>query len=53
MVAAGLILGAVVGAWQARRRQGTALDLAQWAAVYAIIFGLVGLILTIALGRIG
>lgn len=53
MVLAGIILGAAVGAWRARQRQGTALDMAQWAAVHAIVFGLAGLILTVVLGRIG
>ena len=47
-----LALGALLGAWQARRRQGSRLDMAQWAAVYAILFGLAGLILTIVIGRI-
>ena len=53
MVLAGLILGAAVGAWRAHRRQGTRLDMAQWAAVHAILFGIAGLILTIVIGRIG
>lgn len=53
MVLAGILAGAVFGAWRARQRGGNRLDMAQWAAVHAILFGLVGLILTIVLGRIG
>ncbi len=52
MILAGLILGGAFGAWQARRRKGNRLDMAQWAAVYAILFGLIGLILTITIGRL-
>ncbi len=53
MVLAGILIGAAFGAWRARQRRGNRLDMAQWAAVYAILFGLVGLILMIVLGRIG
>ena len=53
MILAGAIVGAVFGAWRARQRRGNRLDMAQWAAVYAILFGLAGLILTIVLGRLG
>ena len=53
MILAGIIIGAAFGAWRARQRWGTRLDMAQWAAVYAILFGLAGLILTILLGRLG
>ena len=53
MILAGIIAGAVIGAWRAKQRRGTRLDMAQWGAVYAILFGLAGLILTIVLGRLG
>jgi hypothetical protein len=53
MVLAGVIAGAAFGAWRARRRRGNRLDMAQWGAVYAIIFGMIGLFVTIALGRLG
>jgi hypothetical protein len=53
MVVAGLLAGAALGVWRARQRGGNRLDMAQWAAVYAILFGLAGLILTILLGRLG
>jgi uncharacterized protein YqgC (DUF456 family) len=48
---AGLLVGAVLGALGARRRGGKRLDLLQWAAVGAIIGGLVGLFLLILVSR--
>ena len=47
----GLLIGAVLGAFGARRRQGTALDMAQWAAVGAIVFGLIGLFVLVVIER--
>lgn len=47
IVIAGLILGAIVGALRARARQGNKLDIAQYAAVHAIIFAVLGMFLTI------
>ena len=49
---AGLVLGALLGAWNARRRGGKRLDLAQWAAAGAIMGSLVGLFVMIFLLRI-
>lgn len=49
IVLAGIIGGAVYGALQARRREGTRLDMAQYGAGYGIAFGILGLFLTIAL----
>lgn len=49
----GILIGAAFGAWRARRRGGNRLDMAQWGAVYAIVFGLAGLMLAILLGRLG
>jgi hypothetical protein len=49
----GILIGAAFGAWRAKRRGGNRLDMAQWGAVYAILFGLAGLILAIGLGRFG
>jgi uncharacterized membrane protein YfcA len=48
---AGLLIGALLGALGARRRNGVGLDLAQWAAVGAIIGALVGLFLLIVIQR--
>lgn len=47
----GLVIGAVLGALAAKRRGGKPADLAQWAAVWAMIFGILGLILTLVLDR--
>ncbi len=49
----GLAIGAALGALSARRRGGKRLDLLQWAAVGAIIGGLVGLFATILVLRAG
>lgn len=52
VVIAALIMGVVLGALDARRRGGNRKDMAQYAAVYAIIFGLLGVFATIALERL-
>lgn len=49
---AGIVLGALFGAWRARRHGGKRLDLAQWAATGAIQGALVGLFLMIFILRI-
>ena len=49
-IPAGLI-GGLIGAYTARRRGGKGLDIAQYAAAYAIAFALLGLIVTIILDR--
>lgn len=51
IVIAGLIGGAVLGYVQARRRNGNGFDKTQFALVFAIIGGLAGLFLTIAVDR--
>ena len=45
-------LGALFGAFTARRRGGNRKDMAQYAAVFAILFALGGLILSIAYTRL-
>ncbi|MGF6859493.1 hypothetical protein ABIE69_000040 [Rhodobacteraceae bacterium MBR-64] len=52
IVIAGLVLGALIGALRARARQGNRLDIAQYAAVHAMIFAVIGLFVTIALDRL-
>lgn len=49
---AGLLIGAVLGTLLAARRGGKTFDLMQWAAVFAIIGGLAGLFLLIAVDRL-
>lgn len=51
LIYAGLVLGAIWGAFLARRRKGTAFDIAQYAAGFAIAFGIVGLFATVLIDR--
>lgn len=48
---AGLLLGAIFGAFRAKRRGGKTFDLLQWAGVYAMLFGLIGLFVMIYIDR--
>ncbi|GKY87603.1 hypothetical protein [Sinisalibacter aestuarii] len=45
------ILGALVGGFTARSRGGKGLDIAQYAAGYAMAFAVIGLFLTVFLSR--
>jgi hypothetical protein len=47
----GLLIGAILGAVRAKMKGGTGLDMAQWSAVFAIIFGLIGLFVLIFIER--
>lgn len=51
IIAAGLVLGVLVGAFTAKGRGGKGLDMAQYAAGYGIAFMLAGLFVTILLER--
>ena len=51
IVIACAFIGAIIGALTARRRKGNRLDIAQYAAGYAIAFALVGLIVTVLIDR--
>ena len=46
------IAGALLGALHARRKGGKGFDMAQYAAVWAIIGGLIGLLAIILLTRV-
>ena len=48
---AGLFIGAVLGAIQARRKGGNGKDQAQWAVVFAMIFGVIGVFVMVLLDR--
>lgn len=52
LVIGGLVIGALWGAFSARRRGGKPADIAQYAAVYAIVLGILGLFLTILVERL-
>lgn len=51
IVIAASILGAIWGGLLARRRGGNRLDIAQYAAGFAILFAILGLFATIFLER--
>lgn len=48
----GAVIGAILGAVIARRRKGSTADMLQYGAVYAVIFALAGLFVTIAILRL-
>lgn len=48
---AGLLFGAISGALTAKLRGGKVFDLLQWSAVFAIIFGLIGLFILVGIER--
>ncbi|WP_375281663.1 hypothetical protein [Pseudooctadecabacter sp.] len=47
----GLVIGALLGAFRAKQRGGKAADMAQWGAVFAMIFGVIGLFIAIIITR--
>ena len=49
----GALLGAVIGGFTARKRGGNKLDMAQYAAGYALAFMTIGLILNVVMQRLG
>lgn len=52
IVITSLITGAVLGTLSARRRGGNRLDMLQYGAVYAIVFGLLGMLATLAIEKL-
>lgn len=48
-----LFLGIAYGVWRARRRRGDVADMAQYGAVFGLIFGTIGAMLTVLLLRLG
>lgn len=51
IVLAGLLIGALWGAWLAHKRKGSRLDMAQYAAGFAIAFAILGLFATLIIDR--
>lgn len=51
IVLAGALLGAAYGAFIAYRRKGKALDIAQYAAGYGILFTIISLFVTLLIHR--
>ncbi len=52
LVLGSALIGSIIGAMTARKRGGKPADMAQYAAGYGIAFALLGVIVTITLGRI-
>lgn len=46
------LIGAIIGGTMARRRKGRTADILQYATVYAMLFGLIGLFVTILIARL-
>lgn len=51
LILIGALLGAVIGGVTAYRREGNKLDIAQYAAGYAMAFTIVSMILAVILDR--
>ncbi len=51
IVLAFAVFGALLGAYQARKRGGQRLDLAQYGAAYGMAFAILGLFVTVFLSR--
>lgn len=51
IVIGGLVIGALLGAYTAKKRNGKLGDILQYAAVYGIMLGLVGMLITIVVHR--
>lgn len=47
----GILLGAIFGAFRAKSRGGKMLDLLQWGAAFALLFGLIGLFVLVFMVR--
>ncbi|MDC0656984.1 hypothetical protein N6L27_03120 [Leisingera sp. SS27] len=52
IVILGVLLGGLIGALKAKKRGGNTLDMLQYGAVYAILFGVLGLLATILTHRV-
>lgn len=48
----GLFFGAVLGGVRAKLRGGKPADIAQWATVFALIFGVIGLFIAVYITRL-
>lgn len=47
----GLFIGALLGAYRAKRQGGKTADMLQWAAVFAMIFGVIGMFIAVIITR--
>jgi len=51
LILAGFVSGALWGGFLARRRKGSRMDIAQYAAAFSIAFAIVGLFATVLLDK--
>lgn len=51
IIIAGILSGAALGAYRAKKLGGKGLDMAQYAAAHAMAFGILGLIVSIIIER--
>ncbi|EAQ03416.1 hypothetical protein OB2597_02312 [Pseudooceanicola batsensis HTCC2597] len=51
LMIAGVLIGALYGGWRAKSRKGRTADVLQYAVVHAMLFGLIGLFVTLILDR--
>ena len=51
IVIAALVIGAVLGWRRARQLRGNRMDRIQFAVVFAMVFGIIGIILTVLIDR--
>jgi hypothetical protein len=49
----GFILGLLWGGWVAKKRGGNRMDIAQYAVVHGIVLGLVALLVSVLVMRMG
>lgn len=52
IIVAGILIGSIWGVIYVRRQEGAGFDMAQYAAVWGLIGGLLGVILTIGIDRL-
>ena len=53
MIWIGAALGVLIGILTAKRRKGKALDMAQYGAVFGILFAIIALLINVAIIRQG
>jgi len=52
IVIGGMVIGALFGAYSAKKRNGRLGDILQYSAAYGIMLGLAGMLVTIAVHRL-
>ncbi|WP_394152502.1 hypothetical protein [Loktanella salsilacus] len=47
----GIVLGALIGAFRAKKRGGTVMDMLQWGTAFAVMLGIIGLFVLVFMQR--